>query len=58
MSLLLFIAIVVIVLILALYVVDLLPLGEPPLKQILKVLFVLMAILVIVQRAGLFNGLG
>ena len=56
MTLLLFIAIVVIVLILALYVVDLLPVGEPPLKNILKAVFVLIAILVIVQRAGLLGG--
>jgi hypothetical protein len=53
MGLLILIAVVIVVLILALMLVDALPLGEPPLKNILKAIVILIAILVICQRAGL-----
>ena len=54
MGLLILIVVVLIVLALAYYAVELLPLpGPPPIKPIIQCIFVIIAILVIVQRAGL-----
>ena len=45
--------VVILVLALALYAVQLLPFPDPPFKQILQALLVVVAIPVIVQRSGL-----
>jgi hypothetical protein len=56
MSIILFIIIVLVVLALALYCVQLLPIpGAPPIKQIIMALCVLVAILVICDRAGVLR---
>jgi hypothetical protein len=52
MSLLVMIVVVLLVLGLAMYAVQLLPFPEPPLKQFIQVALVIIAILVILSRAG------
>ena len=52
MSILIFILIVLVVLALALYAVGLLPMIEAPFKQLIRVVLVVIAIVVICQRAG------
>lgn len=53
MSILLFALLVLIVLALALYAVRLLPGIDPPISLIIQLILVIVAIVVIVQRAGL-----
>jgi hypothetical protein len=55
MTALLFIVIVIVVLALALYAVDLAPLGDGRLKNLIKFLFVVIAIVVIVARFQLLG---
>ena len=55
MPLIILLVVVIIVLALALYLVDLLPFPDPPLKNILKALAVLAAILVILGKSGLLG---
>jgi hypothetical protein len=59
MSILIIVIIVLVVLTLALYVVDLLPIPNSSLKRIIQALCVLVAILFILDRTGIFStGLG
>jgi hypothetical protein len=59
MSILVVVIIVLVVLALALYVVDLLPIPNSALKRIIQALCVLVAILFILDRTGIFStGLG
>lgn len=59
MSILITVIIVLVVLALALYVVDLLPIPNNTLKRIIQALCVLVALLFILDRTGLFHtGLG
>lgn len=53
----LIIACIVVVLIVAClcYCVDLLPISQPPIKNILKVLVILVGVLWIIQRSGLLR---
>ena len=53
MGILILAVVVILVLALALYAVQLLPFPDPPFKQILQALLVMVAIPVIVQRSGL-----
>lgn len=53
MSIILFALLVLIVLALALYAVRLLPGIDPPISLIIQLILVVLAIVVIVQRAGL-----
>jgi hypothetical protein len=55
MSLLIVIIIVLVVLALALYLVDLLPIPDNTIKRIIQALCVLVAILFILDRAGIFS---
>lgn len=52
MSLILFIIVVLVVLALALWAIEKLPLPQPPVKQIVEALVIIVAALVIAQRAG------
>lgn len=53
MALLIGCLVVVLVMALCLYLIDLLPVLDPPIKNILKVIVILLGILWIVQRSGL-----
>ncbi len=53
MSLLLFILVVLVVLALAIYAANQLPAMDPPIRQIIILVMVVIAIVLIVQRAGL-----
>ncbi len=53
MNLIILIIVVLIVLSLALYLVELLPLPQQPIKRIIQALCVLAALLVILNRSGL-----
>lgn len=53
MSILLFALLVILVLALALYAVRLIPGIDPPITMLIQLLLVILAIVVIVQRAGL-----
>ena len=53
MSILLFALLVILVLALALYAVRLIPGIDPPISLIIQLVLVILAIVVIVQRAGL-----
>ena len=53
MSLIIFMVVVVIVLALVCYAISLLPMIEPPFKQIIMVLAILAGVIVILNRAGL-----
>lgn len=55
MSLLIIVIIVLIVLALALYFVDLLPIPNNSIKRIIQALCVLVALLFILDRAGIFS---
>jgi VIT1/CCC1 family predicted Fe2+/Mn2+ transporter len=55
MELLIFVAVVLVVLALVLYAISLLPAIQPPIKNLLMVVCVLIAALVIVQRSGLLR---
>lgn len=57
MSLLIFALIVILVLALALYAIDLIPLGDTRIKRIVQALAVVIAALVILSRAGLAAGI-
>jgi hypothetical protein len=56
MSILIFLIIVLVVLALALYVVDLLPIPSSTIKRIIQALLVLVALFVILDRTGLIRG--
>lgn len=53
MSILIFALLVLVVLAMVIYAVDLVPLGDGRLKGLIKVIAVIIAALVIVQRAGI-----
>lgn len=53
MSILLFALLLLVVLALVIYAIDLVPLGDGRIKGLIKVIAVIIAALVIVQRAGL-----
>lgn len=52
MSVVLFIIVVLIVLALACYALNLLPMIDPPIKQLIMLCFVVLAILAILSRSG------
>jgi hypothetical protein len=56
MSIVIFLIVVLVVLALALYLVDLLPIPNSTIKRIIQALLVLAALLVILNRTGLING--
>lgn len=55
MSILIFLIVVLVVLALALYVVDLLPIPSSTIKRIIQALLVLVALVVILDRTGLIR---
>jgi hypothetical protein len=55
MSILILIIVVLVVLALALYVVDLLPISNSTIKRLIQALIVLVALLFILERAGIFT---
>jgi|GEM_PF-1994086 len=55
MSILILLVIVLVVLALALYLVDLLPIPNNTIKRLIQALCVLIALLFILERAGIFS---
>ena len=55
MSLIVLLIVVLVILALALYLVDLLPIPSSTIKRIIQALCVLVALLVILDRAGLYR---
>ena len=58
-GLLVYIVVVLVVLVLALYCVDLIPVGSSPdIKPIIKIVLIVIAILLILARSAILAGLG
>ena len=55
MSTLVFLVVVLIVLALAIYLIDLLPIPNGTIKRIIQALFVLIALLAILDRTGIYH---